>query len=139
MNIQVIKNENILKHNQEIIGNLEKISDLKTHIKLIFSIEKTIIIPFESKLFDKIQKQKDNKIGIINLDGKYRVRKMRKTVKLPLTIDEIKQINNTKYRKPSKYVNKKDNKNYSNIQIEHEKIVEKIDKLLNLKENKIKY
>jgi len=78
----------------------------------------------------KYKKQLDNKIGIINLDGKYRIRKMKKSVHLTEENNEKKQTNKTKHRKSPKHVNKKDSINSSNMLDEYERIVEKVDILL---------
>ena len=132
----VEKNNSKLLSNEEIIGALESIVKIENDIKITISIEKRFIIPFESKLFNKIQKQIGTKIGIINLDGKYRMRKIKKSVQLAETFNEIKQTNKTKHRKSSKHANKKDSTNSSNMLDQHERIVEKVDRLLNQAEKK---
>jgi len=132
----VEKNNSRLLPNEEIIGILESIAKIENDIKITISIEKKFNIPFESRLFDKIQKQIGNKIGIINLDDKYRIRKMRKSVQLAETFNERKQTNKTKHRKSSKHASKKDSTDSSNILDEYERIVEKVDRLLDQIEKK---
>ena len=132
----VEKNDSRLLPNEEIIGALESIVKNENDIKITFSIEKKIVIPFESKLFDKIQKQIGNKIGIINLDGKFRIRKMKKSVHLAETFNEIKQTNKTKNRESSKHASKKDSINSSDMLEHYERIVEKVDRLLDQIEKK---
>ena len=124
----VEKNNSRLLQNEEIIGILESIVKIENDIKITISIEKKIIIPFESRLFDKIHKQIGNKIGIINLDDKYRLRKMKKSVYLTEANNKKNQINKTRHRKSPKHINRKDSKI---IKEKHERIVEKVDRLLN--------
>jgi hypothetical protein len=74
-----------LENYHEYVGTLVKYSKDEYVIKLEFQIEKTIELPLEALSTKLLDKHMHQKIGIININGEYRIRKL----KMP--IDDFKE------------------------------------------------
>ncbi len=67
-----------MKNNCEIIGVLSAIETEENEHKLIFTMKKTIKISLYAISVKKLQKLLGQRIGILNIDGKYQIRKISK-------------------------------------------------------------
>lgn len=76
-----------LEHCHEVVGKLEKYTEKNGKMHLVFQIKKIVDIPLgaipKSELDDCLYR----KIGIINIDGDYRIRKSKE----PRAIDAFKE------------------------------------------------
>jgi hypothetical protein len=72
-----------LKHLQEIVGTPTKILYEDGCAKIIFTytIQKTVEIPEDALPKEVLKKSVGKRIGILNLDGKYRIRNLEKSAK----------------------------------------------------------
>lgn len=66
-----------LKLNHEIVGTLSKVVNEKNQIKLIFNIMKEIVLPIDVVSSEKLDTFLDQRIGIINIDGTYKIRNIK--------------------------------------------------------------
>jgi hypothetical protein len=74
-----------LENCHEFIGTLVKYSKDEDALKLEFRIEKTIELPSHALPTELLDKYMHQKVGIINIDGDYRIRKLR------MPIDDFKE------------------------------------------------
>jgi hypothetical protein len=65
-----------LSKNSEIIGKLDSFQIDDNETKLIFTIKREISIPLDQISSQDLKLLKGKRIGIINLDGLYRVREI---------------------------------------------------------------
>ena len=65
-----------LANNNEIIGKLESVKDCQDFISLIFKTEIEVKIPKNAIPFDLLQRLVKMRIGIININGQYRIRNL---------------------------------------------------------------
>ena len=70
-----------LKHLQEIVGTPTKILYEDGCVKIIFTytIQKTVLIPEDAIPKEVLKKTVNKRIGILNVDGKYRIRNLEKS------------------------------------------------------------
>lgn len=66
-----------LCNNNEIVGTLTKIEEKNNIYSLEFSIKKNIEIPNTFFSNEELNKLLGNKVGIINIDGEYKIRQIR--------------------------------------------------------------
>ena len=66
-----------LKKNNEIVGVLSKIKEEETKTKLVFSILKEVEIPADALSSDELREMQGRRIGVLNIEGKYHVRKIK--------------------------------------------------------------
>jgi hypothetical protein len=72
----------ILKPYSEIVGTLTDIrSGDDNKIVLVFSLEKTIEVPQDAIEHDVLYEMKGDRIGVININGKYKIRKVNRRLK----------------------------------------------------------
>lgn len=69
-----------LKNGQEIIGMLKEIQIDDENIKTIFIIKKEIDIPKDKIQFKDLQELIEKQVGILNIDGIYKIRKIGREV-----------------------------------------------------------
>lgn len=63
-----------MKNHCEIIGVLSAIEIRENKHKLIFTMEKTIEVPINAISVKKLKELQGQTVGILNIDGEYRVR-----------------------------------------------------------------
>ena len=66
-----------LEPNHEIIGTISNVHDENGWIKLTFSVKKEIDIPIDVALEEKLKALVGHRVGILNLDGNYKVRRLK--------------------------------------------------------------
>ena len=59
---------------QEVTGILSRVLKIKNHIRLVFTVQLEIDIPKDAITEDQLQNLLDRNIGIINIDGDYKIR-----------------------------------------------------------------
>ena len=67
-----------LKSNHEIVGTLSDIISEKNQIKLIFTIMRVVELPIEAVSMEQLHGFLDKRIGIININGTYKIRYVKK-------------------------------------------------------------
>ena len=67
-----------MKNNCEIVGILSEVETGAERHKLIFTMMKAIEIPYKAIPVEKLKELEGQRIGILNIDGKYRIRKISK-------------------------------------------------------------
>jgi len=67
-----------LKENQEFCAKLESIDKTEDNLKLKFTVIKLIEIPTKALPIEKLGELLGQKIGVININGNYLVRKISK-------------------------------------------------------------
>ena len=70
-----------LEVNDEIVGILSKVKVEENQIKLKFSIMKDIVLPKEAFSYQQLHDLVDKRIGILNLNGTYKIRQVKKLQK----------------------------------------------------------
>jgi len=70
-----------LEVNDEIIGVLSEVKVEEDQIKLKFSIMKDIELPKEAFSYQQLHDLEDKHIGILNLNGTYKIRQVKKLQK----------------------------------------------------------
>jgi hypothetical protein len=63
-----------LESHHELIGDLSEVVKLDAGIKLVFSINKEILVPASIFSEKELQNYRGCRIGLINIDGVYRIR-----------------------------------------------------------------
>ena len=71
-----------LETNIEIVGTLSKIKVEENQIKLKFSIMQDIELPKDAFSYQQLHDLVDKRIGILNLNGIYKIRQVKKQQKL---------------------------------------------------------
>ena len=66
-----------LKPNSEIIGNLLEVNKRNDTLEIVFYNIKEIQIPKDAISYDKLESLIDQRIGIGNFNGEYKMRKIR--------------------------------------------------------------
>ena len=66
----------ILQDCNEIVGTLEKYTEEKDILKLVIKIQHIINIPFNAISKEELDNCLNKKIGIINIDENYKLRKI---------------------------------------------------------------
>ena len=74
-----------LKNYHEIVGTLVEVNEQDDVVKAVFEIKKTVEFPKVALPKDTLKEHLHRKIGIINIDGTYRIRKLR------MPIDDFKE------------------------------------------------
>ena len=67
-----------MNENREVVGVLSKVKVEENQIKLIFSIFKEIELPEEAFSYKQLQDFLDQRIGILNVNGIYKIRHVEK-------------------------------------------------------------
>ncbi len=70
-----------LEANHEIVGILSKVKVEEDQIKLKFSIMKDIDLPKEAFSYQQLQGLVDKRVGILNLNGAYKIRQVKNLLK----------------------------------------------------------
>ena len=81
-----------LANNNEIIGKLESVKDCQDFLSLVLKMEVAVRIPNGAIPLDLLETLVNNKVGIINIDGRYCIRKLQDTKKET-------EISDLRYRK----------------------------------------
>ena len=63
----------------EIVGTLADVKVIDGRIIVVFSMVKSLDIPLDNELIKHLKQHMGMKIGLINIDGEYRIRKIAAT------------------------------------------------------------
>lgn len=82
----------LLRPFQEIFGNLKSITDDEHQIKIKLTFDLEIDIPNDPVSLERLKALTGKRIGIINIDGKYRIRELISTSK-PYSVETMQNKN----------------------------------------------
>lgn len=102
----------------EIVGILKSIKKQDEQIKIVFTITQEIDIPSSAISYKTLQRHLGNKIGLLNLNGKYKLRKICPNKK-PTNQD-----------KNTLKVTRKPNKKTNTVKKEYKQVVAEVDDFL---------
>ena len=110
-----MKNPVNLPANCEIIGILKEINNINDGIELIFTFEQKIKISHDESLLNKLNNYLGKMIGLINIDGEYKIRILQKNA--GKNIESQNEVKNSK-------------KDINTFQKEYNRVVKEIDVFL---------